>query len=199
MKKKLFLSVIGLVAASFVTTGVAFAADPVAVSKDGDKVTVAVSTLDSNEETTLLVVGEGVSIAEAFADTGKIFHMDQLAADGKGVATFNFTYNGEGSLTIYSGYATMSDTEKPYEGLLDLSGGTGGGSGGEDILYGDVNADEMVDTMDAIEIIDNFLHGAELAVYEAADVNVDEMVDTMDALAIINNFLYGTEFDANLQ
>ena len=196
MNKKINKLLAGVLALGLICSGTAFAKDPVEVSKDGEKVTVTVSTLGSGEETTLLVVPQNVTISQAFADTTKIYHMDQIAATTAGVATFNFKYSGDGNLDIYSGYATMSADAAPYEGVLDLSGGTGGGAGG-DVLYGDVIADEMIDTMDALAVINNFLYGTELDIPEAADVNADEMVDTMDALDIINNFLYGTEFEVN--
>ena len=196
MNKKINKLLAGVLALGLICSSTAFAKDPVEVSKDGEKVTVTVSTLGSGEETTLLVVPQNVTISQAFADTTKIYHMDQAAASSSGVATFNFKYSGDGNLDIYSGYATMSATDVPYEGVLDLSGGTGGGAGG-DVLYGDVNADEMIDTMDALAVINNFLYGTELDIPEAADVNADEMIDTMDALDIINNFLYGTEFEVN--
>ena len=102
----------------------------------------------------------------------------------------------------------MSATDVPYEGVLDLSGGTGGGAGG-DFTYGDVNNDGMIDLVDASAVINNFLHGTEFTdssteeTYDggeaAADVNADEMIDLVDASAIINNFLHGTEFRANEQ
>ena len=199
MNKKLNKLLAGLLALGLVCSGTVFAKDPVEVSKEDEKVTVTVSTLNSGEETTLLVVPQGVTISQAFADTTKIYHMDQVPASTAGVATFNFKYSGDGNLDIYSGYATMSATDVPYEGVLDLSGGTGGGTGGDDVLYGDVNADEMIDTMDALAVINNFLYGTELDIPDAADVNADEMIDTMDALDIINNFLYGTEFEVNQQ
>ena len=196
MNKTINKLLAGVLALGLICSGTAFAKDPVEVSKEAEKVTVTVSTLDSDEETTILVVPQGVTISQAFADTTKIYHMDQAAATSAGVATFSFKYSGEGNLDIYSGYATMSADDAPYEGVLDLSGGTGG-SGGADVVYGDVNADEMIDTMDALAVINNFLYGTELDIPDAADVNADEMVDTMDALDIINNFLYGTEFEVN--
>ena len=206
MNKKLNKLLAGLLALGLVCSGTAFAKDPVEVSKEAEKVTVTVSTLDSGEETTLLVVPQGVTISQAFADTTKIYHMDQVPASTAGVATFNFKYTGDGNLDIYSGYATMSADDAPYEGVLDLSGGTGGGAGG-DFTYGDVNNDGMIDLVDASAVINNFLHGTAFTdssteeVYDrgeaAANVNNDELIDLVDASAIINNFLHGTEFSAN--
>lgn len=198
MNKKLNKLLAGLLALGIICSGTALAADPVAVSKDGEKITVTVSGLGSGEETTLLVVPQDVTISEAFADTRNIIHMDQAPASTSGVAAFDFKYSQEGNLDIYSGYATMNADDAPYEGVLDLSGGAGGQPGG-DVVYGDVNADEMIDTMDALAIINNFLYGTELDIPDAADVNADGMIDTMDALDIINNFLYGTEFEVNQQ
>ena len=99
----------------------------------------------------------------------------------------------------------MSAHDAPYEGVLDLSGGTGGGAGGN-FTYGDVNNDGSIDLADAADVINNFLHGNAFTDAEtedeyeygeaAADVNADEAIDLADASDIINNFLHGTAFDA---
>ncbi len=188
----------GAIAICVLCTSAVFAKDPISVSKEGDVVTVNVNTPVSGEETTLLVVPQGVTVSDAFKDTSNICHMDQTAATAAGVATFKFKYTGTDSLDIYSGYATMSADDEPYEGVLDLSGGTGTEPGGK-FTYGDVNNDGLIDAMDALDIIDNFLHGKELAVSAAADVNADGLIDAMDALDIIDNFLHGKEFKANQQ
>ena len=206
MNKTINKLLAGVLALGLICSGTAFAKDPVEVSKDGEKVTVTVTTLGSGEETTLLVVPQGVTISQAFADTTKIHHMDQVPASTAGVAIFNFKYSGDGNLDIYSGYATMSATDVPYEGVLDLSGGTGGGAGGGDFTYGDVNNDGDIDTLDALAVINYYLHETPFAdsqnddeEYElgtsAADVNDDGDVDTLDALAIINKYLHETEFE----
>ncbi len=204
MNKTINKLLAGVLALGLICSGTAFAKDPVEVSKDGEKVTVTVTTLGSGEETTLLVVPQDVTISQAFADTTKIYHMDQAAATSAGVATFSFKYSGEGNLDIYSGYATMSADDAPYEGVLDLSGGTGGGAGGN-FTYGDVNNDGIVDTMDAVMVVYNYLSGTPFyedmttnKVYEygelAADVDGVTGIDTQDAVLIVYNYLNGTPF-----
>lgn len=208
MNKTINKLLAGVLALGLICSGTAFAKDPVEVSKDGEKVTVTVTTLGSGEETTLLVVPQDVTISQAFADTTKIYHMDQVPASTAGVATFNFKYSGDGNLDIYSGYATMSATDVPYEGVLDLSGGTGGGAG--DFIYGDVNNDGDIDILDASAIINFYLSGTPFyedvsskTVYkygeQAANVYPDNDIDILDASAVIGYYLQGTDFPVNNQ
>lgn len=208
MKKAISVIVLcALLSTVFCTS--AFAKSPVAVVRDGEEVSVSASTLDPNEETTILVVKEGTSISGAFANTLAIHHIDQVSASNSGVATFDFKYSGTDALDIYIGYATMSATDAPFEAVVDKSG-TGGDEPDEDaFVYGDVNNDGSIDLADASDVINYFLHGSAFVdsnteeEYEygenAADVNIDESIDLADASDVINYFLHGTEFDANKQ
>ncbi len=227
MIKKLFkLAICGALVGTLCTS-FAFAADPVAVTKDGDTVTVEVSTLDAGEETTLLAVPEGVSVSDAFANTANIYHMDQTAASDDGVATFVFKYTGTSNMDIYSGYATMAATDVPYEGVLDLSNQGGGDIGGGDepvdpeepedpedpvtptFMYGDVNNDATINLFDVTAIIDRILHStafkdsATQAAYAngdlAADVNADNTINLFDVTAVIDKILHETPFGAEQQ
>lgn len=209
MKKTIFRLMVCTLVVTALCTTLAFAKSPVTVTRDGEAVNVAASTLDPNEETTILVVDKGVGISGAFSDTTKIHHIDQVAASGTGVATFDFKYSGTSALDIYIGYATMSATDAPYEAVIDEVGTGGDNPPATKFVYGDVNNDESIDLADASDIINYFLHGTaftdstsvEEEVYEygeaAADVNADKEIDLADASDVINNFLHGTEFDAN--
>ena len=111
-------------------------------------------------------------------------------------------------MDIYIGYATMSADDVPLDAVVDESG-SGENPPAGTFTYGDVNNDGIVDTSDAVAVINNFLHGTvftytvndekkEFLYGEiAANVNGDSIVDTSDAVAIINNFLHGTEFSVN--
>ena len=207
MKKTIFRMLVCALVMTVLCTTLAFAKSPVTVTRDGDAVSVSASTLDPNEETTILVVDKGVSISGAFSDTETIHHIDQVAASDAGVATFDFKYSGTDALDIYIGYATMSATEAPFEAVIDQSGSGGGETppAGQ-FVFGDVNNDGSIDLADAADVINNFLHGTAFTDAEteeeyeygeaAADVNADEAIDLADASDIINNFLHGTEFDA---
>lgn len=204
MARKLNKILAGVIALCIICSGGVYASGSVDVSEKDGVVTVEVKSLGSGEETTLLVVPEGTSVSDAFADTSKIYHLDQSAASNAGVATFEFKYKGTGNLNIYSGYATMEADDKPLDKVLDLSDSAGSETGG-DFTYGDVNNDGLIDTFDALAVIDYYLHekifedstaiGKE---YEfgivAADVNDDGAVDTFDALDIIDNYLHEKEF-----
>lgn len=182
--------------AGILCTTCAFAADPITATKNDSTVTVTVKELNPGEETTLFVVNKDISIAEAFADTQKVFYIDQTVADTNGTASFSFSQTDSAPLDIYSGYSSMSDTDDPYKTVLDESAGSGGSEGGEYIL-GDVNGDEIADGEDATAIIYYYLKGTAFA-YEhgvlAANVNGDDIIDGEDATAVIYYYLKGTPF-----
>ena len=61
---------------------------------------------------------------------------------------------------------------------------------GEELLMGDVNGDNSIDTQDALLIIDKFLGVANANFNEkVADLNNDGAIDTQDALLVIDIFL----------
>lgn len=185
------------------TCSTALAADEIKYSKDDDgNINVTVTVTAAAEETTLLVIPTETTIEQAFADTTKVYYINQAAADADKIAHFKFTAPAEGSYTIYSGYATMSPTAEPFEQVLDLS--EQDSTEGE-YLLGDSNNDGKVDLMDANAIIDNYLYGSEFLdsqtdeIYKngelASNVNGDKTVDLMDANAVIDRYLYGIEFE----
>lgn len=182
--------------AGMLCTTCAFAADPITATKNDSTVTVTVKELNPGEETTLFVVNKDVSIAEAFADTQKVFYIDQTVADTNGTASFSFSQTDSAPLDIYSGYSSMADTDDPYKTILDESAGSGGTEGGEYIL-GDVNGDGKITGSDALEIIFHFLEGAPFTSeygVSAGDVNEDDKITGSDALQVIFYFLEGTAF-----
>ncbi len=188
---------LGLCAGMLCTT-CAFAADPITATKKDSMVTVKVEQLDPGEETTLFVVDKGVTIVEAFADTTKVFYIDQTVANSDGVASFSFSQTDSAPLDIYSGYSSMSDTDDPYKTVIDESV-TPEPPGEDDSEYilGDVTGDKIVDGSDALEIIFYFLEGTSFtSTYgvSAGDVNGDGGIDGSDALEVIFHFLEGTPF-----
>lgn len=174
----------------------AFAADPITATKTNNTVTVKVEELSSGEETTLFVVGKGVTIADAFADTTKVFYIDQTVADNSGVASFSFSQTSSEPLDIYSGYSSMLDTDDPYKTVLDESENPGGSGEGEYIL-GDVTGDKIVNGSDALAIVLYFVKGTKFE-YEygllAGEVTGDNIINGSDALAVVLNFVKGTPF-----
>lgn len=189
--------------ASVMCISTAFAAGPISVSKDGSDVTVKVTNLSTNEETTLFVVQHGTTVEKAFEDTSKVYYLDQTPADSSGTATFGFTYEGTDTLDIYSGYENMGINDSPLSTELKDESESGGDNAGE-FTYGDVNNDGKINVLDASAVINRFLRGTVFTdstkqEYEygelAADVNGDGKINVLDASAIINKFLRGTLFD----
>lgn len=201
--KKTFFRIITAFALIGILSTSAMAEGTIEVFNDEGQITVKVSNLEPNEETTLLVVKGSATISQAFSDVSKIYHMDQLPSDSKGVSTFNFNYSGTDSMTIYSGYATMGIDDDPYKTVLDESTPQ---TPGAEFTYGDVNNDTSVDLIDAGAVVQYALKGESAPfkdantneVYEqgvqAADVNGDTSVDLIDAGAIVQKALKGTEF-----
>lgn len=199
--KKVFAKTLAFLALFGMISGSTMAADPIDVYKDDDTITVKVSTLEESEETSLLVTKGTATIAEAFADTTKVYHIDQVAADKDGVSTFSFTYSGTDTLTVYSGYATMAATDIPYETVIDESTPP---TPGASYTLGDVNGDEAVNASDITSVVQFILNGSEftksdgVTPYEygktAADVNVDNAVNASDVTKIVDYILNGTPF-----
>lgn len=199
--KKVFAKTLAFIALFGMISGSAMAADPIAVYKDDSTITVKVSTLEEGEETSLLVTKGTATISEAFADTTKVYHIDQVAADDEGVSTFSFTYSGTDSLTVYSGYATMAATDDPYTTVVDESTQPTPGAG---YTLGDVNGDTAVNASDVTSIVQYILNGTDFTetdgttLYKngrvAADVNFDEAVNASDITKIVDYILNGTSF-----
>jgi len=194
MKKLVLKLGVSFLILSMLTSVLAFAAGPITANKEDSLVTVEVTNLNSNEETTLLVVAKGVTIENALENTEKVFYIDQTSANQSGVATFNFVYEGDSSLDIYSGYSSMNSSSSPYSTVLDLSGSGEGGTTPDTKPYkvGDVNNDGNVDALDSGFIIQHFLCSAPFS-FEygelAGDVNYDGNVDALDSGFIIQHFL----------
>ncbi len=198
--KKVFAKTLAFVALFGMISGSALAADPIDVYNDDSIITVKVSTLESGEETSLLVTKGTATISEAFADTTKVYHIDQVAADADGVSTFKFTYTGTDTLTVYSGYATMATTANPYTTVIDESVGP---TPGASYTLGDVNDDKAVSVSDVTAVVQYILNGTEFTkvdgtVYTqgnaAADVNADTAVSVSDVTKIVDYILNGTPF-----
>ncbi len=182
-----------------ICTTCAFAADdPITATKKDSMVTVEVKQLSPGEETTIFVVGKGVTIEQAFADTEKVFYIDQTVADESGTASFSFLQTDSAPLDIYSGYSSMSDTDEPYKAVLDESIIPDPPSEDDsEYILGDVTGDGVVDGSDALAIILYFVKRTEFT-YEhamsAGEVTGDGIIDGSDALAVILNFVKRTPF-----
>ncbi len=198
--KKVFAKTLAFLALFGMISGSAMAADPIDVYKDDSTITVKVSSLEKGEETSLLVTKGTATISEAFADTTKVYHIDQVAADEDGVSTFSFTYSGSDNLTVYSGYATMAATDNPYKTVVDESTPP---TPGASYILGDVNNDGNIDTSDAGSIVQHFINGSSFLVFgsdtevyeyglQAADVTGDGIADTSDAGKVVAFFINGT-------
>ncbi len=202
MKKSLAKFMTFAALTGMLTCTTALADNEIKYSTDDEgNINVTVSVTAAAEETTLLVIPTNTTIEQAFADTTKVYYINQAAADAEKTAHFKFTAPTTGDYTIYSGYATMSPTAEPFEQVLDLSAQP---PQGDLFTFGDVNNDSDIDMLDASAIINNYLTGAEFTelstneIYsygeQAADVNEDEDIDMLDASAVINNYLSGAEF-----
>ena len=202
MKKSLAKFMTFAALTGMLTCTTALADNEIKYSTDDEgNINVTVSVTAATEETTLLVIPTNTTIEQAFADTTKVYYINQAAADAEKTAHFKFTAPTTGDYTIYSGYATMSPTAEPFEQVLDLSAQP---PQGDLFTFGDVNNDSDIDMLVASAIINNYLTGAEFTelstneIYsygeQAADVNEDEDIDMLDASAVINNYLSGAEF-----
>ena len=197
MKKSLAKFMTFAALTGMLTCTTALADNEIKYSTDDEgNINVTVSVTAAAEETTLLVIPTNTTIEQAFADTTKVYYINQAAADAEKTAHFKFTAPTTGDYTIYSGYATMSPTAEPFEQVLDLSSDP---IPGKDYIYGDVNNDAEVDLFDAKAIIDYYLKDAVFEDIEtgeeydkallAAEVMGDEEVDLFDAKAIIDYYL----------
>ena len=190
--KKVFAKTLAFLALFGMISGSAMAADPIEVYKDDSTITVKVSSLEKGEETSLLVTKGTATISEAFADTTKVYHIDQVAADKDGVSTFSFTYSGTDSLTVYSGYATMSATDVPYEGVVDESTPP---TPGASYTLGDINGDANITVTDLTAVVAHASKGTpfdEEYGEAAADVNQDGSVTVTDITMLVHYITKGT-------
>ncbi len=204
--KKIIFRIITISALLGILSTSAMAEGPIEVFNDKGQITVKVSNLEPNEETTLLVVKGSATISQAFSDVSKIYHMDQLPSDSEGVSTFKFNYSGTDSMTIYSGYATMGINDDPYDIVLDES--TPPSSSPElEFMYGDVNNDGIINVADASSIISHIISHIDFydsstgEIYEygeqAADVNDDGVINVADASSIISYIISHIELPVN--
>lgn len=206
MVKKTIAKIMTLaVLAGMLTCSSVHAAGPIEVYNDSGEVTVNVPNLTSAEETTLLVVKGDKTIAQAFADTTLVHHIDQTAADDEGTATFNFSVTDtSGTYSIYSGYATMSESDEALEDVLDESTPP---SPGDSYMLGDVNGDATINVTDVAAIIQHVVNDspfqknvdgvmvdyAEGA--QAADVNKSGDINVTDVSKIIGYIVNDEPFE----
>lgn len=215
MKKVISIIITTMLVIGVLCVCTALAAEPAVDVARGDNnttVTVTASTLQPEEETTILVVDKGATISDAFANTLKIKHIDQVTASDKGVATFKFMYADNAGLDVYVGYATMAADADPVEDVVDevTTGGDPVDPGPVDpevpaFTYGDVNDDSNINVSDATAVVQYILKRTPFArndgtAYEngllAANVtkDADGTVNISDATAIVQYVLKRTPF-----
>lgn len=78
---------------------------------------------------------------------------------------------------------TTEGTEQPAEGEW------GNDDSKPDYVFGDVNGDGVVNTSDAVMVLNYYLGKTKEINQKLADVNGDGVVNTSDAVAIINIYL----------
>lgn len=215
MKKVLCKVLAATSVAAMMVSTVAFAATISKPTVENNKLTVTVTGLGTEEESTLLAVEKGTALSAISGDTSKIFYIDQVTAKD-GTATFTFDVENSKDLDIYSGYSTMTEAA-PLNTVYEKGGDTPTPPTpgedpvpGVDFIYGDVNNDKIIDSLDATDVINFYLretgfvdiNTGEAYKYGIIAGNVDnegDKPDSLDATAIINRFLYDKELPVNIK
>lgn len=170
MKKVLCKVLAVTLAAMMLLCTTAFAAEIGSAPGEGNKITVNVTGLQEGDECTLLVVLAGTGLAGLESQVDKIYYIDQVTSQG-GTATFDFAVESGINVDIYSGYTSMGE-QSPLELLAKVE---------EDIVYGDVNGDGVVNAKDRT-LLTRFVGGWDGVTIDeaAADVNKDGSVNAKD-------------------
>ena len=194
-------------ASAMLLSTTALAAPVLKASKEGTTLKVTVTGLSASEESTLLAVKAGTALSTLEANEKDIFYIDQTTATADGTASYEFSIDGASDLDVYSGYENMAADAKPMKEAVKQEGGDTPTPG--EFIYGDVNNDGDIDTLDAAAVIVYWLDGTEFIdmnteeIYkygeQAADVTGDTDIDTLDAAAIIDYWLDGTELPINVK
>ncbi len=194
-------------ASAMLLSTTALAAPELKASKEGTTLKVTVTGLSASEESTLLAVKAGTALSTLEANETAIFYIDQTTATADGTASYEFSIDGASDLDVYSGYENMAADAQPMKQAVKQEGGDTPTPG--EFIYGDVNNDGDIDTLDAAAVIDYWLDGTEFIdmnteeIYkygeQAADVTGDTDIDTLDAAAIIDYWLDGTELPINVK
>lgn len=206
--KKVLCKVLAMsLASAMLLSTTALAAPELKASKEGTTLKVTVTGLSASEESTLLAVKAGTALSTLEANEADIFYIDQTTATADGTASYEFSIDGASDLDVYSGYENMAADAKPMKEAVKQDGGDTPTPG--EFIYGDVNNDGDIDTLDAAAVIDYWLDGTEFIdlntkeIYkygeQAADVTGDTDIDTLDAAAIIDYWLDGTELPINVK
>lgn len=206
--KKVLCKVLAMsLASAMLLSTTALAAPELKASKEGTTLKVTVTGLSASEESTLLAVKAGTALSTLEANEKDIFYIDQTTATADGTASYEFSIDGASDLDVYSGYENMAADAKPMKEAVKQEGGDTPTPG--EFIYGDVNNDGDIDTLDAAAVIDYWLDGTEFIdmnteeIYkygeQAADVTGDTDIDTLDAAAIIDYWLDGTELPINVK
>lgn len=159
-------------------------------------VTVTLNGLTANEEATILVVKDGVTL-DTVTDAD-IVYIDQLTVGEDGSVAFTLDASAavpaeptaDVYVDIFCGYTNMADAA-PLSGTAKIFTYVAPEEPA-DVVYGDVNGDTSADTTDATLVLQYYANtltefpadgGA-----TAADVNGDTSVDTTDATLILQYY-----------
>lgn len=202
MKKVLCKVLAATSVAAMMVSTVAFAATISKPTVENNKLTVTVTGLGTEEESTLLAVEKGTALSAISGDTSKIFYIDQVTAKD-GTATFTFDVENSKDLDIYSGYSTMTEAA-PLNTVYEKGGDTPTPPTpgedpvpGVDFTYGDVDNDGKVDANDSGFVLAKYVYGTALEFkygMKAADVDNSNSVDATDAGYIMSKYVNGQKF-----
>ena len=149
-------------ASAMLLSTTALAAPELKASKEGTTLKVTVTGLSASEESTLLAVKAGTALSTLEANETAIFYIDQTTATADGTASYEFSIDGASDLDVYSGYENMAADAQPMKQAVKQEGGDTPTPG--EFIYGDVNNDGDIDTLDAAAVIDYWLDGTELPI-----------------------------------
>ena len=186
--------------------------------KAGDTGTITIALDNATDYTAFqmeITLPEGLSIAEEGAmeivsQNETVHHVQYSTPTANGVTTVvaysfegsrgNEAFKANGDMLVITvtaaGNYTPADVKisdikfVTWEDLELVETFTVVNEQGEELLMGDVNGDNSIDTQDALLIIDKFLGVANANFNEkVADLNNDGAIDTQDALLVIDIFL----------
>lgn len=202
MKKVLCKVLAATSVAAMMVSTVAFAATISKPTVENNKLTVTVTGLGTEEESTLLAVEKGTALSAISGDTSKIFYIDQVTAKD-GTATFTFDVENSKDLDIYSGYSTMTEAA-PLNTVYEKGGDTptpptpgDDPVPGVDFTYGDVDNDGKINANDSGYVLAKYIFGSEFTFKygeNAANVDGNDKIDAVDAGYIMGNYVVGQVF-----
>ncbi len=192
ISKILAMAIVAIMMMSTIAFADAAIGEPAVANKT---VTVTLSGLTANEEATILVVKDGVTLSTV--TDADIVYIDQLTVGEDKSVTFTLDASAavpENSTTdvyvdIFCGYTNMADA-KPLESTAKIFTYVADDPVVPEVTYGDVNGDKAADATDAGLVLQAFSNKIAFtdAQVTAADVNGDAAADATDAGIILQRF-----------